>query len=126
MTAPPDPSRAAIRRLRIIGLIEGTSFLLLLGVAMPLKYLAGRPEAVQVVGMAHGLLWVLMLAAVAEVWWKRRWPVSRAAAAVLASVLPGGPFVLERSLKQEEKTIKPDADDADQSPRIKAGSDQNS
>jgi integral membrane protein len=94
-------------RLRIISLIEGTSFLLLLGFAMPLKYGAGRPEAVQVIGAAHGLLWIMMLVSVGEVWYRRRWPIVRVLAAVMASVLPGGPFVLERSLKREQQQFTP-------------------
>ena len=51
-------SSSVIRQLRIIGLIEGVSFLVLLGIAMPLKYLAGMPRAVSAVGMAHGVLFI--------------------------------------------------------------------
>ncbi len=94
--------KTPLDRLRTIGFFEGCSFLLLLGVAMPLKYAARVPEAVQVVGAIHGGLWVLMLTAVAEVAWKRRWPAKRAAYAVLMSVLPGGPFVLDRTLQREQ------------------------
>lgn len=90
-------------RLRAIGLLEGLSFLLLLGVAMPLKYLAGRPGAVSVVGMAHGVLFVLYVAAVAHVWYVRRWPVDKAILAVMAAVVPFGPFLLDGRLKREER-----------------------
>lgn len=90
-------------RLRAIGLLEGISFLLLLGVAMPLKYLAGRPEAVSVVGMAHGALFVLYVLAVAHVWVVRRWPVEKALLAVMAAVVPFGPFLLDGRLKREEQ-----------------------
>ena len=42
-------------RLRVTGLLEGLSFIILLAIAMPLKYLAGKPEMVSIVGMAHGV-----------------------------------------------------------------------
>lgn len=96
---------SALKRLRLIGLLEGSSFLLLLLVAMPLKYLAGRPEAVQVVGAVHGGLWVLFLLAAGDVAVRRRWGAGRVMAAVAASVLPAGPFVFDRSLKQEQESI---------------------
>nr|MBJ6878079.1 DUF3817 domain-containing protein [Vibrio cholerae] len=50
-----------IGRLRAIGLIEGISFLLLLFVAMPLKYFAGFATAVKITGMAHGVLFILFI-----------------------------------------------------------------
>ena len=55
-----------IQTLRILGNIEGISYLLLLGVAMPMKYYFEIPMAVKIVGMAHGVLFVayfLLLAA---------------------------------------------------------------
>jgi integral membrane protein len=48
-----------LNRIRSIGIFEAISFLLLLGVAMPLKYIFDQPEMVRVVGMAHGVLWIL-------------------------------------------------------------------
>lgn len=48
-------------RLRVTGILEGLSFIILLAIAMPLKYIAGKPEMVKVVGMAHGLLFVLYI-----------------------------------------------------------------
>lgn len=87
-----------IGRLRILGMLEGASFLILLGIAMPLKYLAGRPEMVRVVGMAHGVLFLLFVAAVLRVAMEMRWPLARVAAALAASVLPFGPFVLDARL----------------------------
>lgn len=94
--------RNPLARLRVVGLLEGLSFLLLLGVAMPLKYLAGKPEIVSVVGMAHGVLFMLFVAAVAQVAVERGWPLSRVALALAASVLPFGPFVLDARLLRAE------------------------
>ena len=67
-------------RLRLIAFLEGLSLLVLLGIAMPLKYLAGQPAAVRYVGMTHGLLFVLYVLLVIQVaigtggpWAKRCW-----------------------------------------------------
>lgn len=87
-----------IGRLRLLGMLEGSSFVLLLFVAMPLKYLADRPEMVRVVGMAHGLLFVAFVFAVLQVAFEHRWPIRRALAALAASVLPFGPFILDARL----------------------------
>ena len=84
-----------IGRLRLLGLLEGSSFVLLLFVAMPLKYLAGRPEMVRVVGMAHGLLFVVFVFAALQVAFEHRWPLKRMLAAMVASVLPFGTFVFD-------------------------------
>lgn len=84
-----------IDRLRLVGIFEAISFLLLLGVAMPLKYLAGRPEAVQVVGMAHGILWVLYLIVVGLALSARAITRGQAVVAVIASVLPFGPIAFD-------------------------------
>ena len=95
--------RTPIRRLRVIAFVEGVSYLVLLGVAMPLKYFAGIPEAVKAVGWAHGVLFVLYLLSVAEVYFKRRWSVSRAAWALVAAFVPFGTFFLDTRLRQEER-----------------------
>ena len=91
-----------LARLRSVGLIESTSFLLLLGIAMPLKYLAGQPLAVTVVGTAHGFLWVLYLLVLAIAWRHYRWSFGRVVIGGLASVFPFGPVLFDRSLHQEE------------------------
>ncbi len=94
-----------IRQFRIIGTLEGLSFLLLLGVAMPLKYLAGIPEPVKMLGWAHGLLFILYLAYVAAAKWKLQWTFGQVFLAAAASVVPFGPFVVDRKLL----TAKPGA-----------------
>ncbi len=91
----------AIGRLRLIGLVEGVSYLVLLGIAMPLKYLAGYPLAVKWVGWAHGVLFVAFCVALAQVFFQHRWTLSQGIKAFIASLLPFGTFVLDRSLKAE-------------------------
>lgn len=85
-----------INYFRIVGYLEGTSFLVLLFIAMPLKYMAGQPEAVHYTGWAHGLLFILYCQAAATVTYKEKWPPGKAALAFLAAFLPFGPFVFDR------------------------------
>jgi integral membrane protein len=99
-------SNTPIGRLRVIGLLEGLSFLLLLGIAMPLKYMAGMPLMVKYVGWAHGLLFVLYLAAVMQATLVHRWSLLRVAGAVVASLVPLGPFILDGRLRKEEEARK--------------------
>ncbi len=99
----------SLRALRIVGYVEGASFLILLGIAMPLKYLADSPMAVKYVGSAHGGLWILYLIAAAWAAMSRRWGVGKMAGAFAASVLPFGPFVFDaRVLKREEEALSKD------------------
>lgn len=97
----------SLGRLRIIGMLEGLSFLLLLGLAMPLKYIAGEPGMVRVVGSAHGFLFLLYVAALLHAAFEMRWSVRRVIAGLAASVLPFGPFVFEARLRQERRALAP-------------------
>ena len=89
----------SLGRLRLVGMLEGVSFLLLLGIAMPLKYLAGKPEAVSVLGMAHGVLFIAYVGALIQAHCEYEgWPWRRSAAVLLASLLPAGPFIVDRKV----------------------------
>jgi len=92
-----------VRNLRKIGNMEGISYLALLGIAMPLKYMADMPKAVTVVGSIHGLLFVLFCGALFLAWRKRRWDYDKVALAFLASIIPFGTFWLDRKLRKEEQ-----------------------
>lgn len=94
--------KTALGRFRAVALLEGLSFILLLFVAMPLKYLAGLPLAVRVVGLAHGLLFVLFLFALMEVAIAYRWSLVRVVGAFVSSLVPFGTFVLDARLRREE------------------------
>ncbi|NDC79108.1 MAG: DUF3817 domain-containing protein [Chitinophagia bacterium] len=102
--------RTTLSRLRIIGDLEGVSYLLLLGVAMPLKYKAGMPQAVTWVGSLHGALFVAFCAALLQAHFARRWPLMRTLLAFLSSLIPFGTFLLSRELRREEGSEKPVTD----------------
>ena len=94
--------RTSLGRLRLIGILEGISFLLLLGIAMPLKYAAGWPLGVKYVGWAHGLLFVLFVLALLHAALEHGWGLKRIATGFIASLLPFGTFLFDRQLKREE------------------------
>jgi integral membrane protein len=85
-------------RLRLLSIVEGTSTLLLFGIAMPLKYLADMPLAVRIVGSLHGLLFICLV--MAFLYAIGRVPISKAlaTAGIVAAVLPFGPYVFDRWL----------------------------
>ena len=91
----------SIRTFRIIAIAEGISFLTLLLIAMPLKYFAGIPEAVKYTGWIHGALFMLYIPAVFLVYKKLNWNLLHICIALLASILPAGPFLIERRLLRE-------------------------
>lgn len=91
-----------IQRLRTISVLEGVSYLALLTFAMPIKYMAGDPGPVQVVGMAHGVLFILFLLSLAETWYHHRWSKKFLALCFGCSLVPFAPFWLETVLKKKE------------------------
>ena len=96
--AAPSDAVSSIDDLRRVAKLEGVSFLLLLGVAMPLKYLAALPIAVKVCGWIHGLLFVWLLISL----WLAKREAGLSARQVLtifvAALLPFGPFLIDRRL----------------------------
>lgn len=76
--------------------LEGSSFLILLFLAMPLKYGFDMPAAVQYTGWAHGVLFVAYFAALALIWKAESWSFGKAALAGFMSLVPFGTFWFER------------------------------
>lgn len=91
---------SALKNLTIMGYLEGTSFLLLLGIGMPLKYMLGIPEAVKYVGMAHGALFIAYILMLLLATSKIKMPLWAMPAGVLGSFLPFGPFIFDHLLKK--------------------------
>jgi len=91
-----------IRRFRITALAEGSSFLVLLFIAMPMKYLMGMPRVVTVVGAIHGILFLLYVGQLAQLRSIQQWDNKFSFYALLASLLPFGPFVFDKHLREKE------------------------
>jgi integral membrane protein len=87
-----------LRILSFLGLLEGISFLVLLGICMPLKYIFEIPEATSLVGMAHGILFMAYCAWVLIVASELKWPKKETALALVASILPFGTFVADKKI----------------------------
>jgi len=98
--------RTSIGRLRAIGLAEAVSFLLLLGIAMPLKYFADLPRAVTIAGWLHGTLFMAFFIALMHTREAMKWDTRRTGIVLLAALLPFGPFVIDSSLKKEDETVQ--------------------
>ena len=96
--------------LRKTGIAEGISFLVLLGIAMPLKYLVKQPMAVTIVGWAHGVLFVAFLFLAWEVKTDRNKSWKWFGLAFLAAILPTGTFFFDKKLKEEETISSAQAD----------------
>ncbi len=86
----------SVKTFKLISTLEAISFLVLLGIAMPLKYIWDMPQMVQIVGMAHGVLFVLYVGGALYMYKKLQWPIATLFIVVLCSILPFGPFYVER------------------------------
>jgi len=90
--------KLSVRQFKIVAILEGVSFLVLLGIAMPLKYIFDLPASTEVVGMAHGILFIAYVLMVVIIRKQLNWNLKTTALALTASVLPFGPFVVDRKL----------------------------
>lgn len=90
-----------LRQFRLVALLEGWSFVLLLFVAMPLKHYAGMPMATRVVGSVHGFLFVAFISSLYRVASEQEWSWKRSGAAFASSMVPFGTFVFDRTLQRE-------------------------
>ena len=100
-TADVTPAEdGKLARFRLVSLAEAVSFLILLCVAMPLKYAAHMPAATMVFGMIHGLLFLAYVALAYDAKQTQNWNGKRFSVILVASVLPTGPFWLHKSLKK--------------------------
>ena len=92
-----------IRNFLFIGKIEGYSYLVLLLIAMPLKYWADWPQAVRYTGMLHGILFVAFMFTIAILFQKKILGFVPSALAVGLSLIPFGTFFLHRLLPKKSQ-----------------------
>lgn len=88
--------KTRLGQFRVIALLEGISFLLLLFIAMPLKYALDIPEAVRIIGMAHGVLFVAYVIWLYLLWMEDHWKLKDVILAFVVSLLPFGTFYAEK------------------------------
>jgi integral membrane protein len=88
-----------IRRLRLLGFVEGASLLVLVFIAMPLKHFAHLPIATRVVGLFHGVAFLAYVAAAFDSYGARRLSGRDVSLALLAAIVPGGTFFYARRLR---------------------------
>ena len=86
---------------RVVGSLEALSFLVLLLVGMPLKYVWGMPLAVRILGSLHGALFLIFCAALVAVKREEGWPARLAATAFISAFLPAGPWIFDRKFLPE-------------------------
>ncbi len=94
-----------LKKLRIFSLWEGVSVLLLFGVCMPLKYMLHFPFAedlTRIVGMAHGILFIIYCVLVLVVQYERKWKLIITLLALAASLFPFGTFVADAKIFKKE------------------------
>jgi integral membrane protein len=89
--------KTALGRLRIVAFLEGCSYLLL-GFTMILKYKYAMPQPNYVVGLAHGILFVLYVGLLLQVSLIHRWNLLKMFGAFVASLIPLGTFWADKAL----------------------------
>lgn len=92
-----------LKIFRIIAFLEGLSYVLLLFIASPIKYLNNDPSYVKMLGMPHGLLFMGYIALAIVLRTDNQWIKNNFFIVLMASVIPFGTFVVEKKLN---KTIQ--------------------
>ena len=94
-----------MRNVRVICFVEGISCILLFFVAMPLKYVWGEPQAVSIVGMGHGMLWIGVVFALLMAYLDKHISIGQAAMWLFVSTFPFGMFWVDKQIVAIEKSI---------------------
>jgi integral membrane protein len=89
-----------IKKLRIVGIAEGVSFILLMGIAMPLKYLYDMPLAVKYVGWIHGVLFMIYCFVAFMAMYAERLNFKWTVITLIAALFPFGPFLIDGKLRK--------------------------
>jgi len=92
----------SVKKFGIINTVEGYSYLLLLFVAMPMKYIMGIALATKIVGMIHGVLFILFIYLLIAAWEDAKWPISKTIIFFVASLIPFGTFYTKNKIKSYE------------------------
>jgi integral membrane protein len=91
--------RSNVKQLRLVGLLEGISLVLLIGVAVPMKHLYHDPTLVRALGPVHGLLFLLFVMKTLSVGVEQHWKFSETTWKVLlACLVPFGTFYIDSKI----------------------------
>ena len=93
------PINTTLGQFRWIAILEGISFIVLLFIAMPLKYQFDMPKVVSIVGMAHGVLFVAYVIFLYMVKAEHKWSFGKAVLGFVASFIPFGTFWFDKKLR---------------------------
>jgi len=94
--------KTGVKKFGLINTIEGYSYLALLFVAMPLKYLLDIAIAVKIVGMIHGILFIIFCILLAIAWQETKWSIKESILFFIASLIPFGTFFTKNKIKSYE------------------------
>lgn len=92
----------ALGRFRFISAIEGLSYLLLVFIAMPIKYIGENPYPVKIFGMLHGVLFIIFMISLFEAKIRKSWDVGFVFQLFVLSLIPFGAFFIEKKVKPKE------------------------
>lgn len=93
----------SIKKFGLINSIEGYSYLLLLFVAMPMKYMMEIPMATKIVGSIHGALFVLFMLLLVVAWQDAKWSFKDSTLFFVAALIPFGTFFTKKRIQRYEK-----------------------
>jgi len=91
-------TKKSVKNFGLINTVEGYSYLLLLFIAMPMKYLAGIAVAVKIAGMIHGILFIAFCMLLVQAWQDAKWPFKENIIFFIASLIPFGTFFTKKKI----------------------------
>ena len=88
----------SVKKFSFINTIEGWSYLILLFIAMPMKYMFEMPMAVKIAGMAHGILFIIFCLLLVQAWQDTKWKFRENIIFFIASLIPFGTFFTKKKI----------------------------
>jgi len=88
----------SVKKFSLINTIEGWSYLVLLFIAMPMKYMFEMPIAVKIAGMAHGVLFIIFCLLLVQAWQDTKWKFTENIVFFIASLIPFGTFFTKKKI----------------------------
>jgi len=92
----------SVKKFGLINTIEGYSYLVLLFIAMPMKYLMSIAIATKIVGMIHGILFIAFVYLLVIAWQDAKWSIKETIIFFIASLIPFGTFFTKKRIKSYE------------------------